>query len=307
MVKTRWTRRRLVLAKLETTIGTDARPQAAHNALKVTDLDVSPLQSDELIWQGLQPYFGARRGIKIHKRSAVRFSMHFTGTGAKIPHYGILLQSCGLSQTIKNEATATQAISYTPTSSNGKSLTLYCNYDGRIHATTGARGTVGIRLATNELPEWQFSFLGHYVRPSLATQSTAIVYNSDQEISLPTTSPIVSCSGKTMTVSRLEVDLGAEVDYIGWINGAQIEMLDRQVRGRMVVRDDDLDVGFWFQKVDRGETVNLSFSQGEISVSGSRVQISDVRYEDVNGIQALEFDLRFLPVSGDDEIAFELS
>ena len=91
------TRKTWLLAKIESTEGTDPTPVGGSNAIQVTDVELTPIESDNVQATAMQGFLGnsTRGTIVANKRVGVSFSVELSGSGAAgtAPAYGPLLKS----------------------------------------------------------------------------------------------------------------------------------------------------------------------------------------------------------------------
>ncbi len=100
-------RRRVLLAKIETTYGTDASPGNADAVLiQQAGLMLKPLEGAEVSRDLIRPYFGSNGKIKVENFATLEFSVELAGSGTAgtPPAYGYLLRACGLAETIVGAA-----------------------------------------------------------------------------------------------------------------------------------------------------------------------------------------------------------
>ncbi len=154
--------KKAIFAKIETTYG-NAVNTTATDAILVSNLDLQPLQGDQVNRNLVKPYFGASDVLQANTRTRVTFGVELAGTGTAgaVPHYGPLLRACAMAQTI----TAGSKVAYRPVSENFESVTIRCNYDGVLHTVKGCRGNVRIQCQTGQIPMLMFEMEGLYVDP----------------------------------------------------------------------------------------------------------------------------------------------
>ena len=131
------TRRRLILAKIESVYGTDPTPTGASNAILVRNLEIQPLVAETVNRDLVRPYMGQADQLLARERVEVSFEVELAGSGAAgtAPAYGPILKACGLSETLVTSTSAT----YAPVSSSFSSVTIYYHEDGIRHKLTGCR------------------------------------------------------------------------------------------------------------------------------------------------------------------------
>jgi hypothetical protein len=167
-------RKRLILAKTETTYGTDSTP-AGTDAVLVRSLEVTPLESDVVSRDLIRPYYGNSDQLLANTRVRCSFEVELAGSGTAgtAPRYDALLKSCAMSATI----VASTSVTYAPVSSSFSSCTIVYNVDGVQHKLTGARGTVTMNCQLGQIPTLQFEMTGIYNAPT-DTAQPAVTYSN---------------------------------------------------------------------------------------------------------------------------------
>jgi hypothetical protein len=75
------TRKRLILAKIESTYGTDSTPGGTE-AILVRNLEITPLQADVVTRDLIRPYLGNFEQILANQRVEITFEVELAGSGA---------------------------------------------------------------------------------------------------------------------------------------------------------------------------------------------------------------------------------
>ena len=90
----------VILAKVETTTGTDAVPTGAANAIKAFDMSVSALELTSTQVETLSSYFGGAMTIPGASFMKCTFSVLLAGAGlaATAPAWGALMLACASSE-----------------------------------------------------------------------------------------------------------------------------------------------------------------------------------------------------------------
>ena len=147
-------RKRSILAKAESSYGSDPTPTGSANYVQVIDLNIEPVVSDEVSRDLIRPYMGNYEVLLANTRVNVTFDVEMSGSGSAgtAPKYGAILKACALSETISGGNTVT----YAPVTTPSDSVTLFVNYDGVRHKVTGARGTFSMSCEVNQIPRISF-------------------------------------------------------------------------------------------------------------------------------------------------------
>jgi hypothetical protein len=149
----------VILAKVETTSGTDAAPTnlADAVAIRVSNLSCKIAESfaDRDVIIGA---FAAPDRLPYMRRATVSFSVELAGSGAAgtAPQWGDLLIGCGFAETV----TASIRVDYTPSSTALKTLTIWAYINDRLEKYTFCAGTFSINAAVGQIPTLDFTFTG---------------------------------------------------------------------------------------------------------------------------------------------------
>lgn len=95
-------RKRVILAKIETTYGVDSTPTGAANAILVRNLNFTPQESDFASRDVVRPYLGRSEQLPAAIRGMVEMEVEMAGVSSAgtAPGYGPLLRACGLLETV---------------------------------------------------------------------------------------------------------------------------------------------------------------------------------------------------------------
>ena len=142
-------RRRTILAKIETVYGTDPTPTGSANAILVRNMTITPLNAEMVSRDLVRPYLGTSEQLVAAKHVAIEFEVEMAGSGTAgtAPAYGPLLRACGLAET-----DGLSDVVYSPVSSGFESVTMYHNVDGVLHKITGARGNAEFTINARAIP-----------------------------------------------------------------------------------------------------------------------------------------------------------
>jgi hypothetical protein len=303
------TRKRLILAKAESTYGTDSTP-AGSDAVLVRDLSITPQQSETVDRQLIRPYLGASQQLLANTRVEVTFQVELAGSGTAgtAPRFGSILKACGFSETV----VASTSVTYAPVSSSFSSVTLYYNVDGVLHKVTGCRGTFTINGTVGEIPYIEFTMTGIYNAPT-DTAAPSTTYSNQA-------SPLVFKQGNTSSFQLLsyagclqsvELSIGNEVAYRELVNCTkEVLITNRAVTGTLMIEAVTIATKDYFAAALTDSTLgNLQFTHGttagnRVVISSSTIDIGDVSYDDSDGIQMLSIPVVAVPgSSGNDEIS----
>lgn len=97
-----YSRNAVLLAKIETTEGSDSSPTGTANAMLVSDLSIEPLAGSEVDLAYIRPYFGISPSLRVEDYVTLSCTMDLAGTatpGTAAP-WGPMLRGCAFSETL---------------------------------------------------------------------------------------------------------------------------------------------------------------------------------------------------------------
>lgn len=300
------TRKRVILAKLETTYNTDSAPTGATNAVLIRNLNVQPMATQQVGREIIRPFLGNFEQLNASTHVEMDFEVEAAASGAAgtVPGYGVLLRACGLSETV----TASTKVDYKPISTGFESVSIYFNVDGVLHKITGARGDVEFALNARQIPVFKFKMVGIYNAPT----DTALPVVSYSAFQTPLIANTVNTTpftlfGVSPVLESLTFQLGNQVDYRTLIGSQYVQITDRKVAGSMTFEAASIATKDWFTASQTGTTGALSLTHGtaagqKIILSSSQVDLLNPTYNDNGGVQMIQVGYVMTPTSagGDD-------
>ncbi len=99
-------RKRSILAKIESSYASDPTPTGASNAILLRNLNVNPLNATLVNRELIRPYLGNSDTLVAEKHISLDFEVEYAGAGTPgiAPGYGPLLRACGFSETLNTAA-----------------------------------------------------------------------------------------------------------------------------------------------------------------------------------------------------------
>jgi hypothetical protein len=296
------------LCKTESSYGVDPTPTAGSNGILVRELNIEPVQSDEVSRDLVRNYLGNYETLLANTRVNVTADVEMVGSGSAgtEPAYNPLLKACGLAVTTVSSTSNT----YAPVSTSFGSCTIFCNIDGVRHKVTGCRGTFSINCELNEIPVISFSMTGIYNAPT------------DQAVPAPTfnaTKPLLFKSGNTSAFSLFgyggalqswSFDMSNEVIYRETIGGTKEVMItDRKPSGSASVEAVALSAHNFFTDATGSSTGTNTFLHGttagnKVTISCPQTDLGAPTYEDSDGVQMLNLPFVATPTTaGNNELS----
>lgn len=296
----------LLLAKIETVIGTDSVPTAPLNAMHAKVTSIQPTATQFAERGNVRSYFGSGGQVQVacHSEIDIEIELAAAGAAGTAPAYAPLLKACGMAETL---TASTNAI-YRPETDSTDTVTLYFYLDGLLHKMVGARGNCSFEMNSSAIPMMKFHLLGLYVTAAdAAMPSTAdyAAFKTPLAINKINT-PTWSIHSTTGAMQSLSVDLGNQVVYRNLIGYEGVVLTDRKVTGQASLEMVSVATKAWHEAVRLGTLAPLTITHGSVAgaiiqIDGPKVQLTNPQYSESDGVQMLGVGLDFQPSSGDDE------
>ena len=306
------TKRRLLLAKIETTYGTDPTP-AATDAVLVSSLEVQPLQLELKDRELILGYLGNTEMVVGQRLVSVSFDVEIAGSGTAgtAPKRSALMQACGFSETI----VASTSVTYAPISSAFKGVTLYFFADGVRHKVTGCRGTWSMGKEVGEIPKISFEFTGIFNAPTDETQPSPTFSNqADPVVVNSANTATLQVHGYAACLSAFSLDLANETPFRQLAGCTQqIMITDRKPAGEVTIEAPTIAAKNYFSAASTQTAGQFSWTHGTtagniVTFTAPTCTLGSPEYEDSDGIIMLK--LPFMPqptAAGNDEFTLALT
>lgn len=138
-----YSRNAVLLAKIETTEGTDASPTGGSNAILCSELSIEPLAGNTVDLAYVRPYMGKSPSLRVEDYVTVSLTCDLAGTASAgtAAAWGPLLRACGMQETLLAAAvtgTAQAGTTTTVTLAAGASATDNIYVGADLAITSGA-------------------------------------------------------------------------------------------------------------------------------------------------------------------------
>ena len=315
----RYTMNQAILAKIETTPGTDASPTGAANAILVANATFNPLNAQNVDRNLLRVFMGGSEQLVGTDYLECSFDVEFqsSGTAGTAAAWGPLVRACGYAETV----TASARVEYNPISTSFESVTIYYHDDGVLHKMLMARGTFTLDMGIGNRPVFKFKFIGldggisATANPTetLSAWKTPLVitdtFTGDITLGAVTYTTGTLAGGTTYPSRGMTFDAAVKATYIPLLGGESVDITDRQEAGHF---DLDLtaanEVSF-MATVKGNSTQGFGFTHGTaagltMKLYAPAVQLFNPTKQDQNGRRLIGYDARFVPTttgSGNDQ------
>jgi hypothetical protein len=315
----RLVRNTAILLKTETTSGVDAIPTGAANALLVSNVSVMPINSNNVDRAIIRPYLGGSEQLVGTRYAEVSFDLELVGSGtvATAPAWSAALLACGMAETL----VPTFRADYSPISTAIASVTIHHFDDGVRHTLTGARGDVTIKLNQAEKPVMSFKFTGLYTTPTAVAlpSTTHTAWKTPQVVCDANTGDLMfggthttgiapAITGGTAYPSQgIEISFGNSVNFNPLLGGEDVQISDRSVTGKVSLDLTAAQEVAMIGNVESATLTSIGLQHGTVANQKvllwlPNVQLVNPSKAEVNGKRLISFDLRVLPISGNDEV-----
>lgn len=311
----RYMRNAALLAKIETSYGTDSTPTGAANAMLVSALSITPLSAQNISRDFIRTYMGNSPSVVGPAYVQCQFTIELAGAGTagNAPAWGPLLRACGFGEVISTGS----RVDYTPVSASFESASLYYHSDGLLHKAIGCRGSFNLAARVGERPVLQFTMTGldagvvATANPTLTLTSwqaplaVANAYTGQLQVAGTYTTGTIT-SGTSYVSTGLEAALGASVNFIPMIGQETVEIVDRRMSGRVSLDLTAAQEATFSTSVKANTLMSLGITHGTaagntVVVHSPSAQLLNWRKEDRNGRLLVGYDVNFIPSTGNDE------
>lgn len=305
----------LIAAAIESAYGTDAAPTGAANAILVSDMSLTPLDAQNIDRNLIRGSFGASEQLVGSASVKLSYTTELAGSGTAgtAPAWGKLLQACACAEGIL----ATPArVEYTPVSTGLKSSSQYYYDDGVLHKLLGAMGDFTLSAKVGERPVLKFDWTGLDGGVSAASDTgtftpwkkpVAMTRANVIDITLGASYAAGALTGGTSYASTgLEMKAGNQVAFTPMLSSETVDITDRGSDGNTELDLSAAQEVAMMTSVKANTTQSLAITIGltagnKIIFFAPAVQFLNPKKVEKNGKRLIGFDLRFMPVNGNDE------
>ena len=300
----------VLLAKLETTYGTDAVPTGAANAILVVNPKLTAITMQAAARNVARPYFSNDGKIIAGKHAQLTFDVEIAGAGAAgdAPQWGLLMKACAMAETLNAGVSAV----YSPVSSGEQSITLYYCVDGIQHSLRGVRGSFAMKFTQNGIPMLTFKMFGLYTLPTdTALPAPTFTAIPPVAVTQANTTPVTlhGFAGNFISVS---VDIANAMAYRDIINLEEITFTDRKAIGSFDLERPTMANKDFFSIALAATTGALSLTHGLVAgnivhVAAPVVQLGAPTLGSANGVETITMAGDLLANAGNDELVITVT
>lgn len=202
---------KVFLVKTETEYATDPVPTAALNAMLLTDVQLQPMEGEDVSRNLERPYRGAQEELNTALRVVLTASVELvpSGTPGVAPAWGPMLRACGVAEVI----TVGTSVEYTSISEGDESVVAHIQIGPWRHVLLGGRGTATLTANAQGIPVARITLTGLFVLPADQAKPTNINLTAFQapDIVTKANTPLFKIAGLPFVLRNFELNLGRDV------------------------------------------------------------------------------------------------
>lgn len=220
---------KIILVKVEpaNAYGVDAGPTALLNAMLLTDVQIQPMEGEDVSRNLELPYLGAQEEIPSAFRAVLTGSFELVGSGTAgtAPAWAPMLRACGVAEVI----TAGTSVEYSPVSDDHESVTASLQIGPWRHLILGGRGTAVLSMNAQGIPVARVTITGLFVRPADQARPANVDLTKFQgpQVATKANTPTFTIGGAPFVLRSYELNLGNDVQPRLLIGTERIVIVDR--------------------------------------------------------------------------------
>lgn len=298
-------KRKVILAKLEVTYGTDSAPVAATDGVLSMNLSLD-LAADDLERELDHPYLAANPSVLVGRMATVEFDFEPVGhatLGTAAPSNAIM-EACAHA----GVSVASTSFTYNPISSAAKSATIHFYMGDQRVAITGCRGTIDFENEIKKFPKAHVKLVGQFAIPTTQAIVSPVVTTWQDPPAIETETWSLTVNSIAVCATMFQLSQGNEVPMHECSEQREVVLTDRKANGKLRIYDPTVGVlDLWTLAKDRTQVPIVSIVNGGANkittINVPKAQLSLPKFVEIEGVIGLEFDFKALvnSASGNDE------
>lgn len=309
-------RNRILLAKIETTPGTDSTPTVGSNAVEVMNLKMN-LGADVLSRDNIRGNISQVSPVIGKRWGELNFDVELRGSGSVgvASQLSALLQACAMSETVS----AGSSVIYLPTSASQKTITMYLyNLDtgsAVLYKFTGVVGDFDIKADAGKFGVVAFKMKGLYTEPTDVALPSTPTYETTIAPSVQNASFSIN-SISSLIIKSLALNIGntiADRDDISSPQGLKGFFVSlRKPKGSFNPEAGQVAAynmwNDWTSSAQRALSVQVGSVAGNIiTITAPKVVIDAIKDGDQSGILTYENTFQLGLNTGNDEVQLKFT
>lgn len=302
-------KRRVLAAKVETTVGTAESLTASEGVFNVFNPVINPtIEFTERQGQG---GFGQMPGTLGARGGTITFTVEVS-SGTSVPSWAsVFLPACGF---VEDTGVFEPVTAPPGTAAGVKTLTIGLYEDGRVKKLRGCMGNAVFTFPAGRIATVEFTFTGIWVAP---IDATLLAPTYPAPASLRFADAGLTIGSWNPKVEQMTLDLGNEVflredanDESGY---ASAVITGRVPKGTLnpeaqLIATKNVH-GEWLSLTEQALALTLGDGDNQLAIAAPKLQFRNVQDGDRNNllIDDLEYQLNKSSAAGDDELTFDFN
>ncbi|WP_316171039.1 phage tail tube protein [Bradyrhizobium sp. SZCCHNRI1058] len=305
-------RKQVLLAKIETTYGTDPTLTGALNAILAKNVSISPMDGSDVSRDLVTPYFGNQPSIPADLHVSLNFDTELAGSGTAgtAPAWGPLLRACGCAEVL----VASTSVTYTPITDNIESVYFKFWVGGTLHAIKGARGSAKLTLNAQGIPMISWTFMGLWVAPDevSAAVPTLTAFKKPRIVNNANT-PAFTVNSVSLVMRNFTLDLANQVEPRMLVGSESVLITDHREQIDFTCEAVPVSILDPYGLANAQTTVPVSLVHGTtagniVSLSAPTAQFKrPTGYQQNQGVAEWPLSMLALPNVGNDQFSLALT
>lgn len=305
-------RSKILLARIETTYGTDSAPTGAEHAVLATDVQLTPMQGNDVSRELDLPWLGGQATIpaELHMRLTYKVELVPSGTAGTAPAWGPLLRACGVAEVI----VAATSVTYNPVSDAHESLTHHLWIGGTRYVMRGCRGNCTLRFTAQGIPYLEFDFLGLFGTPSEQTRPTPDLTDFlKPDLVTSARTPVFTLGATPFVMRSCALNLGNQVEGRFLVGSESVLITDKAETLECTVEAVPVTTFNPIALAESQSTVALALQHGTAAGRRATLNVPTAQMQRLQSLENAqmikEWPLRMvpLPVTGNDQWTLALT
>lgn len=297
---------KIFLAKIESTYGVDPTPTGAANAILATDVNLSPMEGEDVSRELETPHLGGQGTIPTGLHSKLSFKVELAGSGAAgtVPAWGPLLRMCGVAETIS----AGVSVTYNPVTDNHESGAVYLWIGATQFVILGSRGTCVLRFDAQAIPYLEFELTGLFKQPTEVTRVTPTLTAFKKPLVVTkANTPTFAIDSTNMVMRSLSLNLGNQVENRFLVGSEGVLITEKEEMLDTTVEAVDLGTFNPFTLAANSTDIDVDLVHGTAAGNIATLDVPKAQLQRLQGLEnaqdILEWPLKIMPLpnAGNDQ------
>lgn len=301
-----------ILVEPEVTYGVDPTPLAI-NAMLLTDVQLQPMEGEDVSRNLELPYLGAQEQFAAGLRAVLTCTFELVGSGETgvAPGWSPIMRALGVAEVVTPDDDPNDGtVEYTPISDEHESACIYFHIGPSRFVLKGVRGSGVLTINAQGIPSVRATLTGLWTLPTDSAAPTVDLSNFvAPQIAAKANTPVFTIDAVPFKLRMFELDLANDVQPRMLVNHEEIVIVDRNETLKATVEAVPLATYNPFAKGSASPKPRVPIVIEHGTVIGRRVKVEAgtavqnrlTGFENQQGV--LEWPLGFtpLPDAGDDQ------